>query len=289
MVKIIGSSKIDDYRKVVLEEGVMKSLNVKTGDSVLFYRKEHDSSLCVFKAEGAHVTDECDTPARNHMKEIPRKTRIFAFGVVGMLVLMLFAVAMNLSHLDTVALVVFVVFWVLAFFGMIVLIKYLDAIDAPYETQSLIAVGGPYTKNRITGISKLNDDGYAVSGELYVNSLFGANPKTVDVSMEYFNGNRDVILTKCTKAVPGYSVHRMRFRDEGLSAGKLTVVCTFAYIGKEIVVKSEFDVSIVEGKNSDQVKITEKDVTAEISFDQSLNNTEFDETLFDPTDDEQVL
>ena len=49
MVRIIGSAKIDDYRKIVLEGGVMKSLNVKPGDSLLFFKKEHDSTLSVYK------------------------------------------------------------------------------------------------------------------------------------------------------------------------------------------------------------------------------------------------
>ena len=289
MVKIIGSAKIDDYRKVVLEEGVMKSLNVKPGDSVLFFKKEHDSTLSVYKAEGAKVTSECDSPAVRHMNEQPKKIRMFAFGIAGALVLMMFAMLMNLNHLDTVALGVFVIFWILGFFGIVILIKSLDKIDAPYETQTLVTVGGPYTKNRLTGLSKLNDDGYAVSGELYVNCLFGANPRSVDVEMEYASGNKEVILTKCVKSVPGYSVYRMRFRDEGLEEGTLTVMCTFGYIGKTIVVTSEFNVKVTEGKNSNTISITEGPVNAEMMFDENLNNTEFDDALFDPTEDDDTL
>lgn len=39
-MKILGSSKVDDYRKVVLGEKVVKALNLKQGDSVLFYKRE---------------------------------------------------------------------------------------------------------------------------------------------------------------------------------------------------------------------------------------------------------
>lgn len=289
MVKIIGSAKIDDYRKVVLEEGVMKSLNVKPGDSLLFFRKEHDSTLSVYKAEGARVTSECDSPAVNHQQERPKKIRFLTFLIAGVMLLMMFAVMMNLGSLDTVTVAIFAVFWVIAFFGIIVVIMNLDKIDAPSETQTLVTVGGPYTKNRVTGLSKLNDDGYAVSGELYINSLFGANPRSVDVEMEYANGNREVILTKCMKVVPGYSVYKMRFRDEGLEDGRLTVVCTFGYIGKSIVVTSDFNVRVTEGKNSKSIAITEGPVTADMQFDENLNNTEFDDALFDPTEDEDTL
>jgi hypothetical protein len=205
------------------------------------------------------------------------------------MVLMMFSVLMNLNTIDTVTLAAFVVFWVLAFFGMVLIIMNLDKIDAPYETQTLVTVGGPYTKNRLTGLSKLNDDGYAVSGELYVNSLFGANPKSVDVEMKYASGESEIILTKCTKAVPGYSVYKMRFKDEGLEDGVLTAVCTFGYLGKTIKVTSDFNVKVVPGKSSNIVNITEGQVVAEMQFDANLNNTDFDDALFDPTEDEEVL
>jgi len=289
MVRIIGSAKIDDFSKVVLEEGVMKSLNVKPGDSLLFFKKEHDSTLSVYKAEGARVTSECDSPAVNHQQEHPKKIRFLSFIIAGVMVLMMFSVLMNLNTIDTVTLAAFVVFWVLAFFGMVLIIMNLDKIDAPYETQTLVTVGGPYTKNRLTGLSKLNDDGYAVSGELYVNSLFGANPKSVDVEMKYASGESEIILTKCTKAVPGYSVYKMRFKDEGLEDGVLTAVCTFGYLGKTIKVTSDFNVKVVPGKSSNIVNITEGQVVAEMQFDANLNNTDFDDALFDPTEDEEVL
>ncbi len=289
MVRIIGSAKIDDYRKVVLEEGVMKSLNVKPGDSLLFFKKEHDSTLSVYKAEGATVSSECDSTPVRHMREEPKKLRMYIVGVMGALLLMLFAVAMNLKTLDTVAFIIFVVLWVLGFFAAILIFLRLGRIDAPNETQTLVTVGGPYTKNRLMGISKLNDDGYAVSGDLYINSLFGANPQTVEVDMQYASGGKEVILTKCTKIVPGYSVYKMRFRDEGLEAGRLTVATTFGYIGKSIRVVSEFDVAVAEGKNSKSVSITEGAVNASMEFDEKLNSTGFDDIIFDPTEDEETF
>ena len=285
MVRIIGSAKIDDYRKVVLEEGVMKSLNVKPGDSLLFFKKEHDSTLSVYKAEGATVSNECDSKPVQHMKEEPKRLRMFIVGVMGALLLMLFAVAMNLKDIQMSTFIIFVVFWVLGFFAAILIFLRLGKIDAPNMSQTLVTVGGPYTKNRLLGLSKLNDDGYAVSGELYINSLFGANPQNVEVDMQYANGGKEIILTKCTKIVPGYSVYKMRFRDEGLEAGRLTVTTTFGYIGKTIRVVSEFDVAVAEGKNSKSISITEGAVNASMEFDEKLNSTGFDDIIFDPTEE----
>lgn len=37
-MKILGSGKLDDFGKVVLSEKTIRALNVKPGDSVLFYR-----------------------------------------------------------------------------------------------------------------------------------------------------------------------------------------------------------------------------------------------------------
>ena len=289
MVRIIGSAKIDDYRKIVLEAGVMKSLNVKPGDSLLFFKKEHDSTLSVYKAEGATVTNECDSAPVRHMKEEPKRLRTYVVGIIGAMILMMFAVAMNLKTIDMTAFIVFVIFWVLGFCVASLAFLRLGRIDAPNEPQTLVTVGGPYTKNRLLGLSKLNDDGYAVSGELYINSLFGANPQSVEVGMQYENGGSENILTKCTKVVPGYTVYKMRFKDEGLEPGKLTVCTTFGYIGKSIKVVSEFDVGVKQGKNSKSISITEGPVSASIEFDEKLNSTDFDDIIFDPTEDEDTF
>ena len=75
-MKIIGSSKIDDYRKAVLEDSVLRAINAKPGDSVLFYKKQNDSNVCIYKAEGAQITSETDTPQRNHLRGALDKLRM---------------------------------------------------------------------------------------------------------------------------------------------------------------------------------------------------------------------
>ena len=281
MVKIIGSAKIDDYRKVVLEEGVMKSLNVKPGDSVLFFKKEHDSTLSVYKAEGAKVTSECDSPAVRHMNEQPKKIRMFAFGIAGALVLMMFAMLMNLNHLDTVALGVFVIFWILGFFGIVILIKSLDKIDAPYETQTLVTVGGPYTKNRLTGLSRMTSDGYVISGDLYINSLFGANPSSVEVEINLEGAAPFKAIIESTKAVPGYSMYKIRFKESEAKPGNFVVKTTYSYMGKSIVAESTFLMNIA----GSEIKVIEQGVEAKLEFDETFNSTEFDDILYNPSDE----
>lgn len=285
MVKIIGSSKIDDYRKITLEDGVMRSINVRPGDSVLFYKKDNDSSLCVFKAEGAHVTDECDSPMRNHLKEAPRRIRFLLFGAAAASLLLLSAIMLNLKSLSGTSLIISIILWVVLAGLIVTSIIKLDRIDEPVQSQSLVTVAGPYGRDRLTGMSKLTDDGYVVSGDLYVNCLFGASPKAVEVCLSGENGT-EPILTSCIKSVPGYTVHRMRFKSELVVNGKLRVRLVFAYTGKSITVDSEFDV--VE-KEKGGVELVEGPVTAFIDFDQTLNQSEFDHALFDPTDDPAAI
>ena len=67
-MKIIGSSRIDDYAKVNLEDVVLKAIDAKPGDSVLFYRNYNDDRVCVYRAEGAKITTEADAPRRRHMR-----------------------------------------------------------------------------------------------------------------------------------------------------------------------------------------------------------------------------
>lgn len=285
MIKIIGSSKIDDYRKVTLEEGVMRSINVKPGDSVLFYKKENDSSLCVFRAEGAHVTNECDAPMRNHLQERPRKIRFMMACAAAASMLMLFTVLFNIKSLSAVSLVISIIAWIATATLIVLSIMKLERIDEPTQIQSLVSVSGPYGKGRVTGMSKFTDDGYVVSGDLYVNCLFGASPKSVEVCLSTAEGT-EMVLTNCTKSVPGYSVYRMRFKNEILANGKLRVRLVFGYIGKSITVDSEFDV-IDNGKSG--VELVEGPVKAYMEFDSTLNQSDFDQSLFDPTDDSAVI
>ena len=75
-MRIIGSSKIDDYKKVAIEDAVLKAIDAKPGDSVLFYRKHNDDAVCIYRAEGAKITTEADAPRRRHMREAFVRIRV---------------------------------------------------------------------------------------------------------------------------------------------------------------------------------------------------------------------
>ena len=68
-MRIIGSGKIDDYKKVTMEDSVLKAINAKPGDSVLFYRRQNEDNVCIYRTEGAKITTEADAPRRRHMRE----------------------------------------------------------------------------------------------------------------------------------------------------------------------------------------------------------------------------
>ena len=286
-MKIIGSGKIDDFKKLLLEDGVMRALNVKPGDSVLFYRKQNDSGVSMFKAEGAQLSDEGDAPFTNHMREAPGKLRMLLLASSIMMILTMYLIATNFSHFEGLTFYVLVIFWILALAGIVASIFVSENMDRPSDSQTLVTVGGPYSKNRLNGLSKLTDDGYVVSGDLYVNCLFGANPDSVEAFVEYADGLTDKILAKCTKSVPGYSVYRLRFKRDEMAAGVITITTNYVYLGKSISVDSKYDMEINE--KGDGFVLHEGDVTASIAFDENLNDQEFDEALFDPNDDTRAF
>lgn len=286
-MKIIGSGKIDDFKKVVLDTKVMRSLNVKPGDSVLFYRGSEDGSVSMFRAEGAHITNECDVPARNHMREGPQNIRLALLGAAALMVVLMLMIALNMKNIQSTEFIAMIVVWALALVVLVVGIFMAMKLDAPQDRQTFVTVGGPYSKNRLTGLSKLLSDGYVVTGNIYINSLFGTNPDNVEVRMEYENGVTDIALTKCVKSVSGYSVYKIRCMSENITSGKMVVVINYPYTAKRIVLKSIYDLSVKEG--SSQIKIKENNVEATIEFDQTFNESVFDEALFDPTEDDMVL
>lgn len=286
-MKIIGSGKIDDFKKVALENKILRSLNVKPGDSILFYRGDENGSVSMFRAENAYISDECDSPKRRHMRDSPGKIRIaLLIGIIVSVCLMV-AIAMNMKSISNTSFLAILIMWIVSLFCFAVAILFSLGLDAPQERQTFVTVGGPYSKNRLTGLSKLLSDGYVVSGNIYINSLFGTNPDNVEVKLEYDNGVVDVALTKCVKSVSGYSVYKIRCMSENITSGKMIVTINYPYTGKRIVLQSVYDLEVKEG--SSHIKVKESNVSAQIEFDETFNKSVFDEALFDPTDDEVIV
>ncbi len=282
-MKIIGSSKIDDYKKTVLEDSVLRAINAKPGDSVLFYRRQNDSSVCIYRAEGAQMSSETDTPTRNHLKGAFDKLRIILIVSAVMAALTLAMIAINFSSLSMGFFIIMFVTGLVALAGIAASIFISQKIDAPFDSQSLVTIGGPYSKDRLTGLSKMTSDGYIISGDLYINSLFGANPSSVDVEVRLDGNESFKALVKCTKAVPGYSVYKIRFKETVATPGSFVVKTTYAYSGKSIVVLSSFLMDIPEG--GQEIKVKEGNVEAKLEFDEVFNSTEFDDALFNPSEE----
>ena len=290
-MRILGSGKIDDFQKIVLSDKVVKALNVKSGDSILFYRGG-DDRVEMFKAEGAHVTDEFDSSPRIHMRGL--RSLLNTLLLVSIVLIVISAVLtygsehitaeLDENFLNNLAIVTLVVAVAL----MVAMLVSVRLMDNNGPTERLITVGGPYTKDRLIGLTKLMSDGRIVSGSLYLNSLFGSNPESVAARIDYDDGRSDIALTKCVKSVPGYSVHKVRFQSEKLSCGSMTLDLVYRYSDKLITVRATYGLH-VNNPESMMIKVKECDISAELHFDDHFQRSTFDESIFDPTDDDMVI
>ena len=275
-MRIIGSGKIDDYKKVTIEDSVLKAIDAKPGDSVLFYRKHNEDAVCIFKTEGAKITTEADAPRRRHMRDAFIRLRTMLIIAMIFTVLRLMMTVFNYDHLGAWRFIITFAMGIVTLVCVVLSIYVSEAVDKPYDPQALVTVGSIYSKNRLTGISRLTTDGYIATGNLYINSLFGANPTSVEVFVVLDNGEEFKGVVTELKAVPGYSVYKVHLHEQAASSGRFTVAATYRYLGKTIVVHSHFDMVYQEGEQD--ISIKEGPVDAEIAFDNHLNDVEFDES-----------
>lgn len=282
-MRIIGSSRIDDYKKLSMEDNVLKSIDAKPGDSVLFYRKENDDSVCIYRAEGATITTEADAPRRRHMREAYERVRLFLLIAAVASLIRLIITVFNYNLLGPLRFVETFGLGLLTLSLVIASIFITQIVDKPYDAQALVTVGNTYSKNRLTGISKLTTDGYVATGNLYINSLFGANPVSVEVNVMLETGVKFDAVVNEVKSVPGYCVHRIHMKEEVPSSGTFVVTAKYRYLGKIITVHSNFDMIYVEGEKD--IILKEGPVEATIEFDQTLNDTEFDESWMSSEND----
>ena len=282
-MKIIGSSKIDDYKKTVLEDSVLRAINAKPGDSVLFYRRQNDSSVCIYKAEGAQMSSENDAPARNHLEAEFNKLRMVLLIGAVMAVVTLAMIAINFDEIGTIMCIAMLLTGVLAVACIAAAILISQKVDAPFDSQSLVTIGGPYSKDRITGIARMTSDGTVISGDLYINALFGANPSSVEAEVSVEGSSQPVkAVVESLKSVPGYSTYKIRFKEEAGTPVSFTVRTTYTYMGKSIVALSSFNVEA----SGHEIKVRESGVEAKLEFDTSFNSTEYDDVLYSPPEDQ---
>jgi len=273
-MKILGSSKIDDYSKLTLEGPVLKAIDAKPGDSVLFYRDYNDDRVGLYRTEGARITTEADAPRRRHMREAYVKVRIMLLVAAALTMIRLIITVFNYDLLGTVRFAETFILGILTFVFVLASVFVTERIDKPYDPQSLVTVGNAFTKNRLTGMSKVSSDGFVATGNLYTNALFGANPSSVEVLVTPDGGEQFKAVVTEIKSVPGYSVHKVHMKEGVSTSGEFVVVATYKYINKHIVVNSHYRIEVSE-KGKD-LNLTEGPVDASIVFDQ-LNDKEFDE------------
>jgi len=273
-MKILGSSKIDDYSKLTLEGPVLKAIDAKPGDSVLFYRDYNDDRVGLYRTEGARITTEADAPRRRHMREAYVKVRLMLMIAATLTLIRLIVTVFNYDLLGTVRFAETFILGILTFTFVLASVFVTEIIDKPYDPQSLVTVGNTFTKNRLTGMSKISSDGFVATGNLYTNALFGANPQSVEVLVTPDGGEQFKAVVTEVRSVPGYSVHKVHIKEGVNTSGEFVVVATYKYINKHIVVNSHYRIDTVE-KGKD-LKLTEGPVDASIVFDQ-LNDKEFDE------------
>ena len=275
-MKIIGSSRIDDYAKVNLEDVVLKAIDAKPGDSVLFYRNYNDDRVCIYRAEGAKITTEADAPRRRHMREAFVRVRMFLAIASVLCLIRLIVTVFNYELLGTLRFAETFGIGLLTLTLCLACIFITQKVDKPYDPQALVTIGNVYSKNRLSGISKLTTDGYVATGNVFINSLFGANPQSVDVEVIPENGEKFNAVVNEVKSIPGYSVHKIHMKESSPSSGEFIVKATYRYLAKTIVVSSHF--TMIYSEDEKDIKVVEGPVDATIEFDRTLNSTEFDET-----------
>lgn len=179
---------------------------------------------------------------------------------------------------------VLIILSLVMFAGMFIAIRQLDSRE---DVEHLITIGGPYTKDRLVGLNKLMDDGHVITGTLYVNSLFGANPAEISVTAQV-DGIETVALTRCVKAVPGYSIYKIRMPSGRMGGGKMKIVLTYTYRDKMIRINADYDLD-VNNETSALIRVREAGLNTELRFDDAFQRSSFDEALFDPSDDDVFL
>ncbi len=264
MLKILGTSRVDDFNRVVLENGVMDALDITPGDSVLLYRRENESGVGLYKSEGAVTTDERDCPRRNHLNGLPVAFRAaLAVCLVLATAATAFAAA-AFSDLSDSLFIAAVIMWAVTAALTVSAISLSKTVDRYYESQGFATAGNPYVRDRQVGFSKLTGDGYIYSGEIYINSLFGSNPFEVEVNLSLKDGRTLPILTVCSKSVPGYSVYKFRFKETSLCDGRFDVTISYQFSGKKAVLDAKFDLII---DDSGKTVISDGPIDAEMIFD----------------------
>ncbi|MFA6710315.1 MAG: hypothetical protein WC067_03140 [Candidatus Methanomethylophilaceae archaeon] len=292
-MKLLGSSRVDDFYKVVLGKDVAKSLNVKPEDSVLFYYSDGEVMLC--KTEGAQLNEYSNTIHSFNKTERSRNTIlvlgtlliVFLALIISMIVLVeLFDYKLQKTSLEIILYVGFGSIFVVT---VLLLQACLTGLSVTNESSGRLKLWkrGPYDNNRVFGLSKLTTNGEIISGTLYVNSLFGRVPETITAKIISVDDTDIEVLNKRIKTNGNRSSYKLRapVSDE-IASGKLSITATYEYGDKSIEARITYVISDDTSKGS-VIKVKESDLETKLSFGDDFQKTVFDESLFDPDDEEE--
>lgn len=284
-MKILGSGKIDDFQKIVLGDKVVKALNVKPGDSILFYRG-NGRQIQMQKAEGAQLTNEVEGDDFRPDRNLRIARLLLTIGIVVTVFILLisssiFRIGESMEFdQDLVKLLVPSVVLIILMIFSNMLIGRIANVGRPHE--GIITVGGPFSRNRVIGVSKVSSDGHIVTTNAYCYPMFGVLPTSVQAEVEYRDGSTCVAPTMCTRDNPSLVVYRIRVPDGDLDTGSLKVTMKYTYSDKAIIAEAVYHLSVVGRGN---IKIESEEVTAHVDFGKDFQKETFDEALFDPLDE----
>ena len=284
-MKILGSGKIDDFQKIVLGDKVVKALNVKPGDSILFYRGS-GRQIQMQKAEGALLTTEVDKDDFRPDRNLRNARLLMIMGIVAsMFILMMSTYSFRIGDSfefdkDLIIYLVPSVFMIVVLGISYILIGRMA--NESLTGEGIISVGGPFSKNRVIGVSKVSSDGHIVTTNAYCYPIFGILPSSVTAEVTYRDGSRCMAPTLCTRDNPQLVVYKIRVPDGDLDTGTLKVTMRYVYSDKSIVADAVYHLSVAGRGN---IRIESEEVTARLEFGKDFQKETFDEALFDPLDE----
>ncbi len=284
-MRILGSGKIDDFQKIVLSDKVVKALNVKPGDSILFYRGSGSRQVQMQKAEGAFLTTEVDSDGFRPDRNL-RIARTFMIAAIVLTAIVLFLSTMMFRRGESLEfdqdLIAIIVPCILLIVAILFAMMYIGRMTFEKGTEGIVSLGGPFSKNRMIGVSRISSDGHVATTNAYCYPLFGVLPASVDAEITYSDGTSRAAPTLCTRDNTTLSVYRIRVPDGDLSSGTLRVTLRYNYSDKSIV--SEAVYALSSGPKGG-IRIDGEDISAEIVFGKDFQRETFDESLFDPLDE----
>ena len=284
-MRILGSGKIDDFQKIVLSDKVVKALNVKPGDSILFYRGSGSRQVQMQKAEGAFLTTEVDSDGFRPDRNL-RIARTFMMAAMVLTVVVLFLSTMMSKRGDSLEfdqdLIAVIVPSILLIVAIMFAMIYVNRMTFEKGAEGIVSLGGPFSKNRMIGVSKVSSDGHIATTNAYCYPLFGVLPASVSAEVVYSDGTTCTAPTLCVRDNTTLAVYRIRVPDGDLSSGTLRVIIRYNYSDKSIVSEAVYTLST--GPRGG-IRIDGEDISAEIVFGKDFQRETFDESLFDPLDE----